>query len=201
MNLPPPSMPTPPLLPTASRPFPHLARRVPNECQAGIQGVCRRASLTGSAGAAAGRTCCPDSPGSQRQKACCADWLVSPRPFLTGAGCPVRGLRRVGGACDVLWRVECTHRWFLYSSAIICHTGVESRSIPPSMCGSCTNIQSPPFFYILYPRCLSACLFCISVLSLTLLHFTNTLLCPTGPVWCEEQFPPKAVISRGEWTL
>lgn len=78
----PPSMPTPPLLPTASCPFPHLAWRVPNECQAGIQGVCRRASLTGSAGAAAGRTCCPDSPGSQRQKSMLC-WLVGLTPPLS----------------------------------------------------------------------------------------------------------------------
>lgn len=54
--------------PAASCPLPHLARRVPHECQAGIQGVCRRASLTGSAGAAAGRPSCPDSAGSQRHK-------------------------------------------------------------------------------------------------------------------------------------
>lgn len=110
MNLPHPQPPflPPPSSPAASRPLPHLARRVPHECQAGIQGVCRRASLTGSAGAAAGRPCCPDStPGSQRQKACCADWFVSPsplRPLLTGTGCPIRSLRRVGGpvtCCDV----------------------------------------------------------------------------------------------------
>lgn len=48
-------VPSPPLLPAALRPFPHLARRVPHECQAGVQGVCRRASLAGSAGASAGR--------------------------------------------------------------------------------------------------------------------------------------------------
>lgn len=53
----------------ASCPLPHLARRVTHECQAGIQGVCRRASLTGSVGAAAGRPCCPDSAGSRHKHA------------------------------------------------------------------------------------------------------------------------------------
>lgn len=98
-------MPTPPLLPTASRPFPHLARRAPHECQAGIQGVCRRASLTGSAGAAAGRMSCPDAPGSKRQKHAVLIGWSHPRPSLTGAGRPVRGPRCVGGpvTCCGVW--------------------------------------------------------------------------------------------------
>jgi len=61
--LPSPPLPHGPLLPAmtpqtsppaASRPLPHFARRAPNECEAGIQGVCRCASLTGRAGATAG---------------------------------------------------------------------------------------------------------------------------------------------------
>lgn len=75
-----PSMPTRPLPLAASCPLPYLARRVPHECQAGIQGICRCASLTGSAGAATGRLSCPVPLRVTTTKACCADWLVSPPP-------------------------------------------------------------------------------------------------------------------------
>lgn len=121
--------PAPPPLPTASRPFPHLARRAPHECQAGIQGVCRRASLNGSAGAAAGRMSCPDSPGSKRQKHAVLIGWSHPPPLPDWSWLPCEGPALCRGACDVLWRVECTHRWCLYSSAIMsywCHTGVQS---------------------------------------------------------------------------
>lgn len=108
-----------PLPPTASRPFPHFARWVPHECQAGIQGVCRRASLAGSAGASAGRMWCLDHVRVTTRNACCDDWMVSPCPFLTGAHSAMSE-----GACDVLWRVECAHFpffffFYLSSSAIL----------------------------------------------------------------------------------
>ena len=148
-----PSMTTPPPPPpAASRPLPHLARRVPHECQAGIQGVCRRASLTGSAGAAAGRPSCPDSPGSQRHKHAVLIGWSRPAPLLTGAGCPIRSLRRVGGG---LWRaVTCGMRSSLVF-VLQCHHlsyWCWYWSIRPSMCGSCTNIYCPPVF-IFYPSC------------------------------------------------
>lgn len=113
LNLPPFSMPTP-ILPTASRPFPHLARRFPHECEAGIQGVCRCASLTGSAGAAAGRMCYPDPPRVSTTKACCGDWFLSPRPILTGAVCPLSGLCHVGGP------VTCCNVWNALIVAFFC---------------------------------------------------------------------------------
>lgn len=40
-------------------------------------------------------------PG-HNNKACCADWLVSPHPLLTGAACAKQSQHRVGGSCDVL---------------------------------------------------------------------------------------------------
>lgn len=110
------SIPHRPLLPAASRPFPHFARRVPHECQAGIQGVCRRASLAGSAGASAGRTWCLDRVRVTNRNACCDDWLFSPCHFLTGAHCAML----VGG----LWRaVTCGMRssFFLFLSILACH--------------------------------------------------------------------------------
>ncbi len=63
------------------------------------------------------------------------------------------------GACDVLWRVECVHRWFLYSSAFICHTGhtgVESLSIRPS-CVARVLIFNPSFLYCIPAANQSAC--------------------------------------------
>lgn len=124
LNLPhKPSMPHPtpprPLLPTASRPFPHFACRVPHECQAGIQGVCRRASLAGGAGASAGRMWCLDRVRVRTRNACCDDWMVLPCPFLTGARSAMSE-----GACDVLWRVECAHLFFFFFLPVLkCHLG------------------------------------------------------------------------------
>lgn len=147
LNLRPFSMPTP-VLPTASRPFPHLARRFPNECEAGIQGVCRCASLTGSAGAAAGRMCYLDPPRVSTTKACCGDWFLSPRPILTGAVCPLRGSCHVGGpvtCCDV-WNALIVA--FFLPSASISHIGVESQSISSFISGLCTNMQFFPFHIV-----------------------------------------------------
>lgn len=102
VNLPRPPYPTPPrpLLPTAVRPFPHFARRLPHECQAGIQGVCRRASLAGGAGAPAGRTRRLDRVRLTTTTACCDDWLLSPWPFHTGACRAMSGAGLVA-CCDV----------------------------------------------------------------------------------------------------
>lgn len=55
-------------------------------------------------------------PG-HNDKACCADWLVWPRPLMTGAGCPKQSLRRVGGpvtCCDV-WNA------FIVGFVLQCH--------------------------------------------------------------------------------
>lgn len=100
--------PWPPPHAAASRPLPLLARRVSHECQAGIQGVCRRASLTGSAGAAAGRPCCPDSTGSlqQHKHAVLPGWSRAASSWLEQAALS-EACALLGGACDVLWRVEC----------------------------------------------------------------------------------------------
>lgn len=154
MNLPRPPCPPQPSPPAASRPLPHLARRVPHECQAGIQGVCRRASLTGSAGAAPGRPCCPDSPGSQRQKhAVLIGWSRPPCPLLTGAGCPIRSLRRVRGpvtCCDV-WNAFIVG--FCTPVPSSRHAGVDLDPFVHPCVARVLIFSPPPFLYILYPSC------------------------------------------------
>lgn len=100
----------------------------------------------------------------------------------------------------MLWRVVCVHRWFLYSSAIICHTGVDLDPFV-HQCVARVLIFITPLFSYCTPAANPACSLSVLILRVSLLNFnTNTLLCPIGPVWCEEQFPPNAAISRGERT-
>lgn len=126
----------------ASRPFPHFARWVPYECQAGIQGFCRCASLAGSVGAAAGRPWCLDSiPSPQHKHAVLIGWSRPVPPPLLNWTRRSHIKPTLGG----LWRaVTCgmPSLVFLHFSVTICHSGVYSRSIHPSMSGSCTDAQS-----------------------------------------------------------